>query len=120
MMIKAMVINKEQFQENFKFFDKEIIVEIIDLFIGEFDDRMKGLKDSIESSDMAALKFNAHSLKGVISNFVADEPRELAKILEEKASQKDKSDLVEIYHKLYASAAMLVDELKDIRIIYAN
>ncbi len=115
-----MVINKEQFQENFKFFDKEIIVEIIDLFIDEFDDRMKSLKDNIDNSDMASLKFNAHSLKGVISNFVADEPRLLAKLLEDKAEQNDQSDLVETYHNLYSSTAILVDELKDIRIIYAS
>ncbi len=119
-MIQEMVINKEQFQENFKFFDKEIIVEIIDLFIGEFDDRMKSIKDSIESSDMAALKFNAHSLKGVISNFVADEPQLLAKQLEDKADQEDQTVLIEIYHNLYTSTAILVDELKDIRIIYAK
>lgn len=115
-----MIINKEQFQENFKFFDKEIIVEIIDLFINEFDDRMKSIKDSIDNSDMEALKFSAHSLKGVISNFVAEEPRELAKKLEDKADNKDESDLVEIYHNLYASTAQLVDELKDIRVIYTN
>lgn len=113
-----MVINKEQFQENFKFFDKEIIVEIIDLFIDEFDDRMKSIKNSIDSSDMEALKFSAHSLKGVISNFVADEPRELAKLLENKADENDQSELTEIYHKLYTSTAILVDELRDIKVIY--
>lgn len=115
-----MVINKEEFQENFKFFDKEVIIEIIDLFINELDDRMKTLKDNIDNSDMEGLKFNAHSLKGVVANFVADEPRNLAKTLEDKAKANDQTDLIEIYQKLYNSTVLMVDELKDIRIIYAN
>lgn len=115
-----MVINKEQFQENFKFFDKEIIVEIIDLFIDEFDERMKTLKENIDTSDRESLVFHAHSIKGVISNFVAEEPREYAKQLEEKAKLSDQTELLEIYHKLYGSTAQLVDELKAIRVIYES
>ncbi len=115
-----MIINKEQFQENFKFFDKEIIVEIIDLFIEEFDERMMNLKSNIEASDMEQLAFHAHSLKGVISNFVAEEPRELAKTLEEKAKEKDQSGLIDLYNKLYNSTSKLLDELKDIRLIYLD
>ena len=113
-----MVINKEQFQENFKFFDKEIIVEIIDLFIDEFDERMMNLKSNIEASDMEQLIFHAHSLKGVISNFVADEPRELARALEEKAKEKDQPALIDLYYKLYNSTSKLVEELKTIKLIY--
>lgn len=115
-----MVINKEQFQENFKFFDKEIIVEIIDLFIGEFDERMKNLKENIDTLDRKSLAFHAHSIKGVISNFVADVPRELARQLEENAKQSPPSELLEIYHKLYKSTAQLIEELKAIREIYEN
>jgi len=115
-----MIINKEQFQENFKYFDKEIIVEIIDLFVNEFDERMEKLKDCIERSDRENLRFNAHSLKGVIANFVAEEPHQLAKSLEDTALEKDQAELNNIYHSLYASTSMMVDELKDIRIIYAG
>jgi HPt (histidine-containing phosphotransfer) domain-containing protein len=115
-----MVINKEQFQENFKFFDKEIIVEIIDLFVDEFDERMLNLKSNIEASDMEQLIFHAHSLKGVISNFVAIEPREHVKALEEKAKEKDQSGLIDLYNKVYTSTSQLVEELKAIKVIYMD
>lgn len=114
-----MMINKEKFQENFKYFDKEIIVEIIDLFIDEFDSRMSTIKNSIDSLDMDSLKFSTHSLKGVIANFVADVPQSHARNLENKAKNNDLSDLDELYQQLYNSTEEMVEELKEIRIIYA-
>lgn len=114
-----MIVNKEKFQENFKYFDKEIIVEIIDLFINEFDSRMNTIKNSIDKLDMDSLKFSAHSLKGVIANFVADVPESYARKLEIKAKINDHSDLDKLYQQLYDSTEKMVNELKEIRIIYA-
>ena len=115
-----MVIDKEKFQENFKHFDKELIVEIIDMFINEHPDRMAKIKKDIESSDMESLKFNAHSFKGVIANFMAELPKTHAKILEEKAKLNDSNDLDSDYNNLLESTTELLDNLKEIRMIYAN
>ena len=115
-----MVINKEKFQENFKHFDKELIVEIIDMFINEHPDRMTQIKKNIEELDMETLKFNAHSLKGVIANFMAELPKLHAKTLEEKAKLDDHNGLDEDYENLYKSTTKLLNNLKEIRIIYSN
>jgi HPt (histidine-containing phosphotransfer) domain-containing protein len=117
---RIMVIDKEKFQENFKHFDKELIVEIIDLFIAEHAERMTQLKQNITDLDMVALRFNAHSFKGVIANFMAELPKSHAKSLEEKAKMNDTSGLNEIYEYLQKSTAELLDNLKEIRMIYAN
>lgn len=113
-----MIINKEKFQENFKYFDKEIIVEIIDMFIDEFPERMSTIKQNIDESDMSSLKFNAHSIKGVIANFMADIPQSYAKDLEQKAKLNNPTDLIDLYTKLYESTAELIDNLQEIKQIY--
>lgn len=115
-----MVIDKEKFQENFKHFDKELITEIIDMFINEHPDRMSQIKKNIEDLDMKALVFSAHSFKGVIANFMAEIPKTHAKILEEKAKLNDTSGLIEDYESLMESTTELLDNLKEIRIIYAS
>lgn len=115
-----MVIDKEKFQENFKYFDKELIVEIIDMFINEHPDRMIQIKKNIEELDMETLKFNAHSFKGVIANFMAELPKLHAKTLEEKAKLNDQNGLNEDYKNLSESTTELLDNLKEIRIIYSS
>lgn len=114
------MIDKEKFQENFKYFDKELIVEIIDMFINEHPDRMSLIKQNIDDLDMEALKFNAHSFKGVIANFMAETPKLHARILEEKAKLNNQSDLEKDYDNLLESTTKLIDNIKEIRIIYAN
>lgn len=115
-----MVIDKEKFQENFKYFDKELIVEIIDMFINEHPDRMSQINKDIEDLNMDALTFNAHSFKGVIANFMAELPKLHAKIIEEKAKLNNSSGLSEDFDNLLKSTTELLDNLKEIRMIYAK
>ncbi len=109
------VIQKEQFIENFQFFDKEIVNEIINIFIDEYPKRMVTLKKNITEKEFDDIRFNAHSIKGVIANFVAPEPQELAKALEIKGSNKDSEGIEELYNKLKEKADMLVEELKELK-----
>lgn len=109
------MIDKKVFMDTFQYFDKPIVVEIIDIFINEYSERMNTLRKDIENLDFNSLKFDAHSLKGVVSNFVAPEPQELAKKLELKGSEKDSSDLNDIFSALEKATAELVEDLKIIR-----
>ena len=113
-----MIIDKEKFQDNFKYFDKEIVLEIITMFINEFPDRMAAIRQDIDNSDMDKLQFNAHSLKGVVANFVAEETQELAKIMEFKGKENDTSGLEELYQQLYDSSAQLVKELDELKLLF--
>jgi HPt (histidine-containing phosphotransfer) domain-containing protein len=109
------VIDKKVFMDTFQYFDKPIVVEIIDIFINEYPERMNTLRRDIETLDFNSLKFDAHSLKGVVSNFVAPDPQNLAKILELKGSEKDSTELLETFSALEKATADLVEDLKTIR-----
>ena len=79
------VIDWDQFNENFQYYDKEIIKEVIDIFVDEYDNRIRDLQKNIEEKDFINLAFNAHSFKSVISNYMAPKAYELTRKLEELA-----------------------------------
>jgi len=106
------VINKDQFLQNFHFFDSEVVVEIIDIFIDEYPNRMQTLKNNVDNLDFDQLRFNAHSIKGVIANFVAPEAQELARSLELKGANKEDNDLNQLYADLEEKTGEMLEELK--------
>ncbi|MBC8321194.1 MAG: Hpt domain-containing protein [Bacteroidetes bacterium] len=108
-------INREQFLENFQYFDKEIVVEIIDLFITEFPDRLKTISDNIESVDFNNLKFNAHSLKGVIANFIAPEVEEEARKLEMMGNKNNIDGARKLFEEFKVSCGLMIDELIELK-----
>jgi len=94
------MIDRQKFNENFQYFDKEIVVEIIDIFESEYDERFANLKENIEQHDFAKLKFNAHSLKGVIANFMDPVTIGLSRLLDEKAKSQEEAGLEALYKEL--------------------
>ncbi len=109
------MIDKEQFKNNYKLFDNEIILEIIDIFINEHQGRLDSIRKNIKDKDYDALRFNAHSLKGVIANFLADEPKELARQLEVKGNNKIPEGLEELCSELHGKVKELVVDLEEIK-----
>ncbi len=109
------MIDKKQFMDNFQYFDNEVILEIINIFIDEYPERMETLKKNIADKDFDQLKFNAHSLKGVVANFVAPEVQELARQLELKGAHKDLTDAEKIYRELKEKADIVVEELNELK-----
>ena len=109
------VIQKYKFIENFQYFDKEIVVDIINIFIDEYPERIATLRKNIDEKDFDQLRFNAHSIKGVIANFVAPEPQELARVLEMKGKEKDGEGLAEIFAQLKEKGDLLLEELQELK-----
>jgi len=109
------MIDRKKFNENFQYFDKEIVVEIIDIFDSEFNDRFAAIQKSIDDKDFVQLKFNAHSLKGVIANFMDPAAIELSRKLDEVAKMKETHGLQELYNELFSSSKNLREELKEIK-----
>jgi len=109
------VIDKTVFLDTFQYFDKPIVIEIIDIFISEHPERMKKIEKAIREKDFTALKFDAHSLKGVIANFIAEEPFQLAKELEMKGVEEDGSNLEELFNALKTASQALLEDLKKLR-----
>jgi HPt (histidine-containing phosphotransfer) domain-containing protein len=109
------MIDKKQFAENFQYFDNEVVRDIINIFINEYPERMETLRKNIDEKDFEQLKFNAHSLKGVVANFVAPEVQELARQLEMKGADKDITDVEPLFGELKEKAAIVVEELKELK-----
>jgi HPt (histidine-containing phosphotransfer) domain-containing protein len=80
------MINKQMFIDTFKVFDREVVVEIINIFFEEYPNRIEILEKNMAELDYKGLAFNAHSLKGVVSNFSAPALFELAREVETIAS----------------------------------
>ncbi len=106
------MIDKKQFLENFQYFDNEIVLEIINIFIDEYPERMETLRKNIAEKDFDQIKFNAHSLKGVVANFVAPEVQELARQLEIKGASEDMEDVEALYHVLKEKTGQVIEELE--------
>lgn len=108
-------INKTQFIDNFQYFDKEIVLEIIDIFINEYDGRIKAISESIEAVDYDGIKFNCHSVKGVIANFIAPDVEAKARDLEMMGANKDITGIEETFESFKVYSAEMVEELKALR-----
>jgi chemotaxis protein histidine kinase CheA len=80
------MINKQLFIDTFKVFDREVIVEIINIFFEEYPLRIEKMEKNMAELDYKGLAFNAHSLKGVVSNFSAPALVELAREVEKMSS----------------------------------
>jgi len=105
-------IDWTQFNENFQYYDKEIIKEVINIFIDEYDQRISNLKKNIEDKDFTNLAFNAHSFKGVIANYMAPKAYQLTLKLEDLAKNNSDEGIDEVFTELMDETQELLLELK--------
>lgn len=106
-------IDWDQFNENFQYYDKETIREVLEGFFEEVDDRISTLERNITETDFNNLAFNAHSLKSVIGNFMAPQTFELTRRLEMMGKEKNPTGMEAVFAELKESLTLLVGELKE-------
>ena len=109
------MIDRQKFDDTFQYFDKEVILNIIDIFEKELPERLEKIQKNIREGDFYALAFNAHSLKSITGTFLASEPSKLAKKIEELAIRGTSQGLQELCDKLRAAEGELLRELTEIR-----
>ena len=109
------MIDRQKLNQNFQYFDKETIIEIFDLFASEYPERAEKIQKNIDEKDFIQLKFNAHSLKGVVANFYDPVTIELTRELDEKAKIKDGEGLQILFEELKTACIKLLDELTALR-----
>lgn len=109
------LINDQSFNESFSYFDKEIVVEIIDIFLNEYEERLSTIKKAIEEKDFSNLKFHAHSLKGVVANFSAPKVQAIAKELEDKGTNSIDENLNENFEELDKLIRTMAEEITVLR-----
>jgi HPt (histidine-containing phosphotransfer) domain-containing protein len=105
------MIDRATFASNYEIFDKEIVKEIIEIYIQEYPDRMVKLEKDIQENDLENLYKDAHSLKGVTANFFDKDTEELARQLEAKGRAGDSSGIADLFGELKEKSSQLVEEL---------
>jgi len=117
------MVNKQNFYETYQYFDKSVIVEIIDIFISEYAERFEKLSQNITDRDFQKMRFNAHSLKGVIANFSAPEPLELvrsfektsAALLDNNGEDFDESRMIKNLEEIRKATVIMARQLDEIK-----
>lgn len=93
--------------------ETNIVVELIDLFIKDANNRLDALRKSVSESEAAPIKTECHSLKGSSGNVGASR---LAAILEEMESSVGDTERMKILlEKLEIEFGELVGELDSMR-----
>lgn len=105
------MVNWQKYNETFQWYGKDVEIELIEMLKNEFDERMEKIAQNVACLDFDQLKFNAHSLKGSIANYHAEEPVMLARELETKAKERNADGMNELYQKLMISTKVLLEEL---------
>ena len=109
------MIDRQRLDQNFQYFDKETIIEIIDIFFTEYPERIEKMRKNIQSNDFVQLKFNAHSLKGVVANFQDPVTIELSRKLDEMAKNQESQGLQSVFENLITACTKLLDELSALK-----
>jgi HPt (histidine-containing phosphotransfer) domain-containing protein len=110
-----MMIDREKWDETFRYFDNDVIVSIIDVYEKELPERLETIRKNIAESDFENLSFNAHSLKSVTGTFMAPSPADLCRNLEEMSINRNDLGMAAIFNELKSSSEELLRELVEIR-----
>lgn len=114
------VINKALFTDNFHYFDKEVTLEILDMFFTEYPERIEKLKRFIAAGDLESTRLVAHSLKGVISNFSAPTVQECIRKIEEESRNQKAENLPSLLQEFTFLGDKMIAELREIREDYVE
>lgn len=131
------MINEKKFADTYVHFDRETVVEIIDIFLEEYIERIEKITNQLKNRDFEELKKSAHAFKGVIANFETEcrAYDEISEILDEThqlLESEDFDDMTEeeqeeIMEKLRIkfsafkrNSRQMYNQLKDIRKNYED
>ncbi len=105
------MINWEKFDENFRHYGDDVMIQIIDMFIDDHRDDLKLIDMAIQNRDFSALKFHAHHLKGSVATFMDPHATELTRKLEEMGDTKLDAGINDVFISLKTALNSLLQEL---------
>jgi HPt (histidine-containing phosphotransfer) domain-containing protein len=92
--------------------EKELLREIIKIFIDTYPEDLKTLQNSILEKEPESIRKAAHRIKGSVSNFGQYEAFKSAKEIECKAREGELSDMANMYDELVGNLLSLENEVK--------
>jgi len=130
------MINREKFIERYSDFDKDIVLDILDMFIAKYEDWISKLSTDLIEQNPGNLKKDAHAFKGIMANIEADcmafeqieemeeisnnllNARDNDKELPEELVKNKFDEMANYFAKFKTSSAQLLSEAKDLRSAY--
>lgn len=108
-----MLINEAKLLEHFEN-DKSLIHELSVIFDSSYPVSLTGLKKAVSQMNYEGIELHAHTLKGMVANFFAEEAIQTALNLELIGREKKEQSMHDLVHKLEKDLPQIVDELKRI------
>ncbi len=109
------MIHKETFDSVYEGFDDEIIVDIIDTFLDEFEERIETIRKAVADRDFDVIHKATHKLKGSFGAFYATEEVELANTLMNKGKNNDDSEIDSLLEEFLKNSLALKQEIIELR-----
>ncbi|HQO09363.1 MAG TPA: ATP-binding protein [Clostridiales bacterium] len=105
------ILDYDDFITKSKSFGKTAFTDILELLLKEVPKKVKAIEAAYERNDLESLKFEAHSLKGVVLNFSAPGFTALAVELDRLISEKNYEDSVRTFAELKEMSADYLNEI---------
>lgn len=114
------MINWEEFNNTYQYYGTDIVIEIINLFEEEYDERFDALKKSIDKLDFKEIQNNRRYIKGIIVSFYDPVPIAASNRLKEMVYAETAVGLTEEFEKFKTAADSLLLELQEYRKTLTN
>src|SRR6266478_3209024 len=95
--------------------DEELLCEVIGLFLDDYPHSLQKLREAVNAGDHSSVEQHAHSLKGSVSIFGAQEAVEAAFALEKQGRSGDLTAAPDSLNRLEQALASLRPELEAIQ-----
>lgn len=110
-MTETIVIDMKALERLHEWGGKRLVAQMIDLFLSQAPERLKGLKEGLDSGDLEIVERSAHSLKSTAANLGAVELGALAGKAEAAAGDKDLQSVRDLFPRIDAEFSRARDAL---------
>ena len=94
--------------------DEELLREITEIFLSEYPGLLDEIRTAIGAGDLAKLEVSAHTLKGSVANFGAEDATEAARQLEVMARKRQMENAPSALQALELHFAALLPALRQL------
>lgn len=112
--MSALIYSKDDLMANFEG-DEDILIDLISEFEDKSSNLILDIKVAVETKDADKFKISAHTFKGVVSNFYAEELRLIAYDLEKMGMDKNFTGAIEKIDQLSSLLSKLLIQLAELK-----
>jgi protein-histidine pros-kinase len=108
-----MLIDEKQLKVHFDG-DEELISELLDVFASSYPETLNALKQSLSEGNIKDTELHAHTLKGMVSNFFAQELKDAASEIEKMAREGSVSGEAKFVEALETGLPKMIEDVKKV------